>query len=135
MSVASELLWTYPEDLGNVDRSHLLECIDACVECAQACTVCADACLSEPDVAALIDCVRSNLDCADVCNTTWQVLSRYGGEVPNLAKVVVEGCLVACTACAETCEKHAGKHDHCRSCARACRLGEQACRELLAALG
>jgi hypothetical protein len=46
MTVAEQMLDTYPKDLGGVDREKMRACIEACVECAQACTACADACLS-----------------------------------------------------------------------------------------
>ena len=66
MTVAAEMLRTYPKDLGQADRKVLVECIEACVECAQSCTACADACLSEEMVAELTKCIRTNLDCADL---------------------------------------------------------------------
>ena len=61
MSVASEMLATYPKDLGGIDTDKLAECIDACFTCAQACTACADACLSEEIVAELAKCIRTDL--------------------------------------------------------------------------
>ena len=53
MTVASQMLDTYPADLGGIDKQKLAACIEACYECAQACTACADACLSEGMVAEL----------------------------------------------------------------------------------
>jgi hypothetical protein len=47
MTLAQDMLETYPKDLGGIDRDALTACIEACFECAQACTACADACLSE----------------------------------------------------------------------------------------
>lgn len=47
MTVADQMLRTYPKDLGDLDQAALLACIEACVECAQACSACADACLAE----------------------------------------------------------------------------------------
>jgi len=38
-------------------------------------------------------------------------------------------------SCGEECAGHADMHEHCRVCADVCRRCEQACRELLAALG
>jgi hypothetical protein len=70
MTVAAQMLDTYPADLGEVDKGKLAACIDACVECAQACTACADACLSEDMVAELIRCIRTCANCADVCDAT-----------------------------------------------------------------
>jgi hypothetical protein len=135
MTVAAQMLETYPQDLGGVDRAKLLACIEACVECAQACTACADACLSEEMVADLRKCIRTNLDCADVCAATGRVLSRHTGYDANLTRAVLEACAAACTACGDECGSHASMHEHCRVCAEACRNCEQACRELIASLG
>jgi hypothetical protein len=135
MTVAAEMLRTYPADLGGVDRQKLTACIDACVECGQACTACADACLSEEMVAELTRCIRTNLDCADVCSTTGRVLSRHTGYDANLTRAVLEACATACRTCGDECSRHASMHEHCRICAESCRRCEQACRELLGALG
>jgi hypothetical protein len=135
MTVAGEMLRSYPKDLGGVDAAQMTECIEACVVCAQACTACADACLSEDMVADLTRCIRSDLDCADVCEATGRVLSRHTGYDANLTRAVLEACAVACRSCGDECAEHAQMHEHCRACAQACRRCEQACRELIAALG
>ncbi|GAA4918448.1 uncharacterized protein DUF326 [Stackebrandtia albiflava] len=134
MSTVTDMLTTYPADLGGVDRAKLAACIEACRDCAQACTACADACLSEDDVAALRKCVRTNLDCADVCATTGAVLSRHTEYDAALTRAVLEACVVACRSCGDECARHADAMDHCRVCAEACRRCEEACRELIAAL-
>ena len=41
----------------------------------------------------------------------------------------------ACTACGDTCADHAGMHEHCKVCAETCRRCEQACANLISALG
>ena len=135
MTVASQMLDTYPKDLGGIDKQKLAECIEACYECAQACTACADACLSEDMVAELTTCIRTDLDCADVCEATGRVLSRHTGYDANLTRSVLEACAAACKACGDECESHADMHEHCRVCAEACRRCETACRELIASLG
>ncbi len=135
MTVAADMLRTYPKDLGGVDRDRLLACIEACMECAQACTACADACLSEDMVAELTKCIRTDLDCADICTTTGRVLSRHTGYDANLTRAVLEACATACKTCGDECESHASMHDHCRVCADACRRCERACRELMDSLG
>jgi hypothetical protein len=134
MSHVSEMLETYPRDLGRVDRVRLQECIEACIDCAQTCTACADACLSEDTVADLVKCIRSNLDCADLCEITGRILSRHTGYDANLTRAALEACAQACKACGDECAAHAGMHAHCRVCAEACRRCEEACRELLAGL-
>ena len=135
MTIAAQMLDTYPLDLGGIDKQKLLTCIDACVECAQACTACADADLSEEMVADLRTCIRSCLDCADVCGTTWRVLSRHTAYDANVTRAVLEACATTCKACGDECERHAHMHEHCRICAEVCRRCEQACRDLLGSLG
>ena len=128
------MLDTYPADLGG-DKNALVRCIEACFECAQVCTACADACLSERMVAELNKCIRTNLDCADICETTGRVVSRHTGYDANLTRAILEACAQACRSCGDECACHAEMHEHCRICADACRRCEQACRELLGALG
>jgi hypothetical protein len=135
MTITAQMLETYPKDLGGVDRERMRACIDACLECAEACTACADACLSEDMVAELTTCIRTCTDCADVCGTTGRVASRHTGYDANLTRAVLEACATACRACGDECSRHASMHDHCRICADACRRCEQACRDLLVALG
>jgi hypothetical protein len=131
----SDMLATYPKDLGGVDRDKLAACIEACFECAQVCTACADACLSEDMVGELTKCIRTDLDCADICETTGRVLSRHTGYDANLTRALLEACATACKSCGDECERHAGMHEHCRICAEVCRQCEQACRDLVTALG
>jgi hypothetical protein len=135
MSVAGQMLETYPQDLGGVDRDKLRACIEACYECAQACTACADACLSEDGVAEMAKCIRTDLDCADICETTGRVLSRHTGYDATLTRAVLDACATACKSCGDECESHAQMHGHCRVCAEVCRRCEQACRDLMASLG
>jgi Domain of Unknown Function (DUF326) len=131
----SDMLATYPKDLGGVDREKLTACIEACFECAQVCTACADACLSEDMVGELTKCIRTDLDCADICETTGRVLSRHTGYDANLTRALLEACATACQSCGDECARHAGMHEHCRICAEVCRRCEQACRALMTALG
>ena len=135
MTAASQMLETYPKDLGGIDKGKLAACIEASFECAQACTACADACLSEDMVAELAKCIRSNLDCADICDTTGRVLSRHTGYDANLTRAVLDACATACKSCGDQCAEHAGMHEHCRVCAESCQRCEQACREPLGSLG
>ena len=93
------------------------------------------ACLAEDMVAELRDCIRTDLDCADICAATGAVLTRQTGENTAVLRAQLEACRTACSACAEDCEQHAGMHEHCKVCAEACRRCEQACADLLAALG
>ncbi len=135
MSVASQMLDSYPKDLGGIDKGKLLACIEACYECAQACTACADACLGEDMAAELTTCIRTNLDCADVCETTGRVLSRRTGYDADLTRAVLQACAAACRACGDDCRSHAEMHEHCKVCAEACGRCEQACHDLIASLG
>ncbi|UJW36830.1 four-helix bundle copper-binding protein [Saccharothrix sp. AJ9571] len=135
--MVSDMLDTYPADLGQVDRDALTRCIEQCISCAQACTACADACLSEADehLPMLRKCIRSCVDCADLCMVTGQILSRHTGYDANVTRATLEACLTACRSCGDECALHADQHDHCKVCADACRACERACRELIDSLG
>ena len=134
MSYARQMLDTYPRSF-NVDAGVLAATIDALSDCAQACTACADDCLSEQDVAELVKCIRSCLDCADVCAATLGVASRQTEYDANVTRSLLEACVAACRTCGDECQRHAAMHEHCRVCAMACRRCEQACDELLGAMG
>jgi Domain of Unknown Function (DUF326) len=134
MSSATEMIRTYPAEI-NLDRDLLGRCIDACTSCAATCTACADACLSEEMVEHLRKCIRTNLDCADLCEVTGRVLSRHTGYDANLTRATLQACAQACSSCADECAQHADMHEHCRICAEECRRCEQACQELLSAIG
>jgi Domain of Unknown Function (DUF326) len=133
--VARHMLDSYPREF-NVDRELLVRCIEACSDCAEACTQCADDCLSEQSVQELVKCIRLCLDCADVCATTGRVVSRQTGYDANVTRAVLQACIAICRSCGDECEIHA-KHgmEHCRVCAEECRRCEQACQELLDAIG
>ncbi|MBX9246251.1 four-helix bundle copper-binding protein [Actinotalea ferrariae] len=118
----------------DLDRELLARALDALHACAQACTACADACLAEEMVADLRRCITSDLNCADVCGVTANVLSRHTGYDSTVTRAQLQACVLACKACGDECEQHAGMHEHCRVCAEACRACEEACRELLATI-
>jgi Domain of Unknown Function (DUF326) len=128
------MLQTYPAEI-NLDRDLLGRCIDACTSCAATCTASADACLSEEMVEHLRKCIRTNLDCADLCDATGRLLSRHTGYGANLTRATLQACAQACKSCADECAQHADMHEHCRICAEECRRCEQACQELLSAIG
>lgn len=123
----------YPADI-NLDRGLLAHCVDACFACAQACTACADACLSEKHVQDMTKCIRTDLDCADICDATGRVLSRHTGYDANLSRAIVQACIQACKTCADECEKHGNRHEHCKLCAEACRYCAQKCQDLEASM-
>jgi uncharacterized protein DUF326 len=134
MTHAEEMLQTHPT--GAVVKSGALaDCIEACSDCAQSCTACADADLGEDDVATLIRCIRLCEDCSDICTATERVVSRQTQFEPELARVIVQACAQSCRLCGDECQRHADHHEHCRVCAEVCRRCEQACEELLSALG
>lgn len=125
----------HPQGVGGMDKAKLAECIQACFECAQTCTACANACLSEDMAAELTARIRTNLDCVDACVASGKILSRHRGRDEQVARVMVEACRAACRACADECAGHASMHKHCEVCAEACHRCEQACTDLLSALG
>jgi hypothetical protein len=129
-----QMIATHPQVRGDTNDA-LVRCVEACFDCAQTCTSCADACLGEQMVAELTQCIRFNLDCADLCAATGQVASRRTGSNPQLIASLIAACELACRGCAEECERHAARMEHCRICAEACRRCEQACREAGATFG
>lgn len=134
MATARQMLDTYPRSF-NVDADVLTRAIEAIVECGNTCTQCADACLSEDDVAAMAKCIRLNLDCADVCLAASRVISRQTEYDATVTRAVLEACAAACKSCGDECSQHAEMMAHCGICAESCRRCEQACRDLLAAIG
>ena len=130
MSYARPMLDTYPHP-DDLDADVLAATIDALSDCIQACVADIDTDLSEQNVTEMITCIRLCLDCVDICTATAGVTSRQAGFDPDVARPLLEACVVICTKCGDECERHARHHAHCRVCAEACRSCEQACRELL----
>jgi hypothetical protein len=133
-SLSKEMLEAHPAP-AQVDRDLLARCIDECLACLQSCTACADANLAEDDVAEMRRCIRLCLDCADVCDATARLLSRQTDYVAESARAQVASCRELCALCASECERHADHHEHCRLCAEECRRCEQACSDVLEAIG
>ena len=128
------MISTHPDVRGSVNESLVLA-IEAAYGCAAVCRICADACLAEEMVADLRQCIRFNLDCSDLCATTGIVASRRTGSNELVIKRLIETCAEACRLCAEECEGHAAKMEHCRICAEACRRCETACQDAIATVG
>jgi hypothetical protein len=126
MNELAALLDSHPQRR-TTNNQLLADTVAALQDCAQTCSACADACLAEPDAAALAACIRLNLDCADVCTATARVLLRSGA----ITETLLDACAQLCRACADECARHAGHHEHCRICAQACRVADQACWEFL----
>ncbi|HSK39153.1 MAG TPA: four-helix bundle copper-binding protein [Arenibaculum sp.] len=124
---AHAMIATHPDVKGNVNEA-LVRCIEECYACAQTCTSCADACLAEDMVQDLRQCIRLDLDCADVCAATGSLATRRTGSNEELLRSMLQTCEAACRACGAECDRHAGKHEHCRICAEACHRCEQACQ-------
>ena len=122
-----QIIASHPDVRGSVNRA-LLEAIDEAYACAQACTSCADACLAEDMVAQLRQCIRLNLDCADVCAATATISTRRAGANEEVIRQMLDVCVTACGLCADECERHASKHEHCRICAEACHRCADACQ-------
>jgi hypothetical protein len=121
-------------DVHGAPSDQLVAAIDAGIACAETCTACADACLAEHMVAELRQCIRLNLDCADVCATVASILNRRTTPNEALSRQLLQVCITACWVCGEECERHAGRHRHCRICADACHRCERACQAALHAL-
>ncbi len=123
-----QMINNHPDVQGSMNET-LVQCIEDCYDCAQANTSCADACLAEDNVNEMKQCIRLNLDCADVCMATGKLAARRTGSDEQLLLQMLQICEAACRICAEECEKHAGRQEHCRICAEICRHCEQSCRQ------
>lgn len=124
------MLASHPNRKGQ-DVQSLADSIEALLQCAATCTSCADACLNEENSDSLRRCIQLNLDCAEICNATWQLLSRKNSERVSTLVSQLETCRDICAECAAECEQHAEMHEHCRLCAEACRACEERCTSLL----
>ena len=133
MSYARQMLDADPGTV-SIDAAVLARAIEALGDCAQACTADTDDDLSEPDVTEMVTCIRLCLDCADICTATVGVVSRPRELDPAVLKPLLEASAAICRSCADECQRHGKMHRHCQVCAEACRRGEQASRELLAAM-
>src|SRR3546814_20447274 len=76
-------------------------------------------------------CFRRNLDCGDIWVASGAIAKRRTGTNEQVVVATLEGCAEAWRVCAEECERHASKHEHCRICAESCRRCERACREAI----
>lgn len=110
----------------------VMDAVTAAAECSLVCTSCADACLSEEG--DLARCIRLNLDCADLCGTAAGMLSRPGHQDRETLERTLEACVRACRVCAEECDRHADRMEHCRVCAETCRACAEACERMTGAL-
>ena len=124
---AEEMIRTHPQVKGSTNDA-LIRAVEECFDCAQACISCADACLGEQSIEKLTQCIRLDLDCADVCLAAGKIASRRTGANEPIMRRMLDLCALACRACYEECQRHAGMHEHCRICADACRACEDACR-------
>jgi hypothetical protein len=129
-----EMISRHPEVRGNYSAP-LIHCIDECFACAQACISCADACMAEPDVEMLRQCIRLNADCADVCNAVGALATRRTGSNEGVLRQAILLCEAACATCAQECERHATRHEHCKICAQHCRACEEACHVAARSVG
>lgn len=113
------------------DQSLLVACLQAALDCAQTCGACADACIAEPDPHPLARCIRLNLDCADLCTAVAKILNRQTEPDRTIARAAIEACGIACIACADECDRHAARLQHCRISAEVCRSCAEACKRLV----
>ena len=125
---AQQMISTHPHVNGNTNQA-LIRCIEECYDCAQTCTSCADACLGEEMVQHMVQCIRTCLDCADVCAAAGALATRRTGSNEALLAAILETCEQACRLCAEECERHAERMEHCKICGEACRRCERACQD------
>lgn len=131
---AAKIISTHPDVQGSTNDA-LAQGIEDFYNCAQTCIACADACLAEDVTPELKQCIRTDLDCAAITAATGEIASRRTGSNEELLRQMLQTCETACRLCAEECEKHADKHEHCKICAEACRKCEETCQNVLQTLG
>lgn len=107
-----------------------LLCIASCSICAQACHAFADIVPARADAVDLARCLRVAEDCADMCSTTWRVVSRQRDHDPEVVRSMLEACAAVVRACRSECERHAATSAPCASTAAACWVCEEACDDL-----
>ncbi|MBP1152414.1 MULTISPECIES: four-helix bundle copper-binding protein [Methylocaldum] len=137
MNAIQEMLKAHPHPavMGRgVDMGLLSQTASELFDCAQACTACADACVGEDQVQNLKRCIRMCMDCADICEATGRLVSRETESDMRMMRSQLQACATACGICAEECERHASRHEHCRICGESCRRCEQACNKLAGAI-
>jgi len=130
MTSTREMLEASPAQVA-FDLNDVVEGIDRCLAAVQACTSCADSSLAEDEMAEMRDCIGLCLICVQVCGAVAALLSRPGQADHYVLHRLLEGCVRACSECAEECERHGAHHRHCAICARVCRACERACSVLL----
>ncbi len=124
------MIASHPQVQGSTNDV-LIRCIEECSSCAITCTSCADACTADEMVAELRQCIRLNVDCADVCEASARLATRRTGGNEMAISALLDVCATVCRLCAEECQKHAERHEHCRICADACLRCEAACVEAI----
>ena len=67
----------------------------------------------------------------DVCGAFATLGSRRIGSNEEVIRKLLDACITACRLCGEECQRHAGRHEHCRVCAESCRRCERACLSAL----
>jgi hypothetical protein len=70
----------------------------------------------------LTHCISINMDCAEICQTTYSLVSRDSENAFQMR----DECEEVCRACADECAKH--EMAHCRLCAEICREAAALCR-------
>lgn len=92
------------------------ECIEAYYNCANSCEYCGTLCLHEVSNKMLLECLELCSYCADVCRFASKHMSRDSIRVEEFC----DYCAKVCEDCSNECEKH--EMDHCKQCAKVCRV-------------
>jgi hypothetical protein len=101
--------------------------ITTCLSCVSTCNHCAISCLEEKEVQSLTKCIRLNLECAVICQVTAELVSLDSQYIQEIAAL----CSTVCNACAEECDKHAGREmQYCKECVERCRMCAKEANEI-----
>ena len=71
-------------------------------------------------------CIRLDLDCADICAVVGAIGARRGAPEGSSMRALQRASAETCRLCATGCERHAGRHEHCKICAEVCRACDAA---------
>lgn len=108
------------------DRAALERCARTCHECASACLSLLPYCVCGAGIQGRNEIVNRLLDCVAACGAAECMLRRGSALHVHLCR----GCAEVCGACAEELEALETSRGDVERCARACRVCEEACREL-----
>lgn len=103
----------------------LLAALADCIQEGQACLAHCIMMMGDGDK-TMADCARSTQDTVALCTALQSLVAAGSHKQHRLAGLVAD----ACQECADTCRKHADKHEVCKRCAEACEACLKECKKI-----